>query len=432
MTAPPTPEIIPQRASPVTVLRMFQRPLDSTVRPTIDDLSMIPTIIREQDRWVLWDYRNDKRGKPTKVPFQPHRPRLHAKVNDPTTLGSFDVAVRNMNGHAGLGCVVPPGMVYIDWDHVIVNGALPIWIQRILEQIRSYAEASPSGTGLHQITRGTLPGPGNKVGCLEMYDSNRYLTFTGNRLLSHPQTVEPVNVDQLHRLMVAGVFNFTKNPKLEKLLNGDHSDYPSQSEADMGFCAHLAGLGLGAEDIDRMVRFSGLYRNKWDEPHGAHTYGEMTIQAVLTSPPVRSMPASAVVVGSGGAWQNALLSNKGGKVQPLIANVLLVLTNDPKYQDLVAYDEFSGDIVLRRSAPWLSTVAVGSPWNDTCDSLLTAELQKDYGLALPTRIAAESLSTIAHQRSFHPVRDYLRSCVGDDKPRLNSWLPVYLGTEASP
>jgi putative DNA primase/helicase len=226
--------------------------------------------------------------------------------------------------------------------------------------------------------------------------------------------------------MIARAFDFTKNPKLEKLLNGNFSDYRSQSEADMAFCSQLAGLGLGAEDIDHMVRLSGLHRSKWDELHGSRTYGQMTIQAVLASPP------SIITVGSDGAWSDALLRNDNGAPKALLANILMVLANDSKYQDLVAYDEFSGDIILQRPAAWLPNIAVGSPWNDTCDSLLTAELQKDYGFALQTRIAAEGLSAIAHQRSFHPVRDYLRSCVGDDKPRLNSWLPIYLGCEASP
>ena len=131
-------------------------------------------------------------------------------------------------------------------------------------------------------------------------------------------------------------------------------------------------------------------------------------------------------------WRKALLISETGTPKPLLANVQLVLHNDPKYQNLVAFDEFSGDTVLRRSASWLPCSAVGSPWNDICDSFLTAELQKDYGLALQTRIAAEGLTTIAHERSFHAVRDYLRSCVWDNVPRLASWLAVYLGTVATP
>ena len=433
MTASPTPEIILPRASTVQVLRtrLFQRPLTPTTRPTIDDLSLIPTIIREKNQWVLWKYQPTEKGKLTKEPFRPQRPRWHAKVNDPSTWDSFDRAVQAMDngsGADGVGCVFTKenSWVVIDLDHVIDNGALPIWVQRILEQIRTYAEASPSGTGLHIIGSGTLPGPGSKRGDrLELYGDLRYLTMTGNRLLSHPNTVEPVNVDWLHRLVIAGVFNFTKTPKLEKLLNGDSSDYPSQSESDLGLCSLLAGLGLGACDIDRVFRLSGLFDEKWER----QDYRESTIQKALT--PGTRLPAPSIIAGSGGRYQDQLLRNEKGKTLPCLANVLLVLREDPKYRDLVAYDEFSGDIVLRRSPAWLAGLAVGSPWNDICDSLLAAELQKD-GFNLQTRIAAEGLNASAHEHSFHPVRDYLRSRVWDEIARLDSWLSVYLGTEATP
>jgi putative DNA primase/helicase len=35
--------------------------------------------------------------------------------------------------------------------------------------------------------------------------------------------------------------------------------------------------GKDAERMDQLFRLSGLYRPKWDERHGARTYGEVTI-----------------------------------------------------------------------------------------------------------------------------------------------------------
>src|SRR6266849_9283662 len=99
-------EVLPLRSSTaVRVLRMFQRPLDNAARPTRDDLLLVPAVIRERNHWVLWDYENSKNGKPTKVLYRPSRRGWKAKVNDPTTWGAFDLAVQNMNGHAGVGCV---------------------------------------------------------------------------------------------------------------------------------------------------------------------------------------------------------------------------------------------------------------------------------------------------------------------------------------
>jgi predicted P-loop ATPase len=38
----------------------------------------------------------------------------------------------------------------------------------------------------------------------------------------------------------------------------------------------------------------------------------------------------------------------------------------------------------------------------------------------------------AHERAFHPVREYLDSVVWDENPRLGKWLSTYLGAEHTP
>ena len=60
--------------------------------------------------------------------------------------------------------------------------------------------------------------------------------------------------------------------------------YPSQSEADSALCMILAFWTMkNAEQIDRIFRQSGLYRDKWDEMHGEQTYGELTISRAMNS-----------------------------------------------------------------------------------------------------------------------------------------------------
>lgn len=72
--------------------------------------------------------------------------------------------------------------------------------------------------------------------------------------------------------------------RFARLWNGDTSDYPSQSEADLALCNKLCfytgNYTTGADPVrmDELFRKSGLYRSeKWDEIHGAQTYGELTI-----------------------------------------------------------------------------------------------------------------------------------------------------------
>src|SRR5947207_1331097 len=52
----------------------------------------LPREIRESRRAVVWR-REVRDGKPTKVPYQPHRPDQRAAVDNPRTWGTFDEAV---------------------------------------------------------------------------------------------------------------------------------------------------------------------------------------------------------------------------------------------------------------------------------------------------------------------------------------------------
>ena len=57
----------------------------------------------------------------------------------------------------------------------------------------------------------------------------------------------------------------------------------SRSEADMSLCSKLAFYCRGdMEQMDRLFRASGLMRPKWDERHGAETYGEMTVRNAIS------------------------------------------------------------------------------------------------------------------------------------------------------
>ncbi|MGI6384633.1 MAG: phage/plasmid primase, P4 family [bacterium] len=68
-----------------------------------------------------------------------------------------------------------------------------------------------------------------------------------------------------------------------KLWEGDISGYPSQSEADLAFCSHLAfWCGRDTAQMDRLFRHSGLYRDKWDRPQSGSTYGQITLEKAVS------------------------------------------------------------------------------------------------------------------------------------------------------
>lgn len=235
---------------------------------TVINTAAIPEELRKFPNFLHWK-PEIRDGKETKVPYRAGEQRK-AKSNDSTTWTTFERAVETLNGDGrGLGWVVTAEtrIVFTDIDECVdlVTGAIAPYAQKIIERCATYAERSPND-GVHIWSRGTLPDAGNKVGTLEMYTTGKYATMTGNQVSGTPNTLEQVDLDWLHRLMVAGVFDFKNDPKLEALMNGNINGYDSASEADLALCNRLAKKGLGFEDILAAVELSGLYDDKWKRP----------------------------------------------------------------------------------------------------------------------------------------------------------------------
>lgn len=152
-----------------------------------DNYRNIPQAMRVLKNWVLFKIVERGNGKKTKPPYQPNG--TPAKANDPNTWSSFDAVAAVMKKqpgrYAGIGFQFDDTpFTGIDIDHCIDDrGNLSELAQEILQETRSYAEYSPSGHGLHIIIKGKLKdrrGGKNASLGLEMYDSKRYFTMTGN------------------------------------------------------------------------------------------------------------------------------------------------------------------------------------------------------------------------------------------------------------
>ncbi len=143
----------------------------------------IPQRFTRRPQWVNW--RLEERGdKLTKVPYTPGTERK-ASTTDLMTWRPFEEAVTayESGDYDGIGFVFCSGdpFVGIDLDGVRnpVTGEIEGWAQKIINSVSDkYVEASPSGCGVHIITRGTLRG-GRKKGALEVYGQERFFTFTG-------------------------------------------------------------------------------------------------------------------------------------------------------------------------------------------------------------------------------------------------------------
>ncbi|MCC7409533.1 MAG: hypothetical protein IT442_15825 [Phycisphaeraceae bacterium] len=289
--------------------------------PAIGLAQSVPLELRQRTQWVCWRYV-ERDGKQTKCPFNA-RTGAAANSTNPGTWSTFDDATRACqtdSTYEGVGFVFAADGPYcgVDLDDCIDprTGELKAWGQWFIDQLASYSEISPSGTGVKVIVQGRKPGPRCKKafedGEVEIYDHDRFFTITGRHLAGTPSAVRSCqeDVDDIYQL-VFGAAQPTQPPanlalpaegcgltdddiiekasrsrpggvKFSALWSGNWSGhFVSQSEADSSLVFTLAFYTKDAGQIDRLFRRSGLFRPKWDEKHGAKTYGQMTIDKAL-------------------------------------------------------------------------------------------------------------------------------------------------------
>lgn len=282
----------------------------------------IPEELKKIDRWVCWRIE-DRDGKPTKVPINPLTGG-RAMSNNPATWSCFQDAVnhqfdtgRNGIKSKGIGFMFnSDGIIGVDLDHCRdENGNLKEEARDIIQTLDSYTEFSQSKQGIHIICYGKMPEgrkrKDNEGINVEMYASGRFFIMTGDTLDDAHMDVEDrtQELEIVHKKYLAEkVKNKSKAPvityeldmddktlidkamsaengsRFRNLYNGDTSgNGKDDSAADLAFCNILAfWTRCNVSQMDRIFRQSGLMRSKWDEMHGADTYGNITIQKAIS------------------------------------------------------------------------------------------------------------------------------------------------------
>ncbi len=270
----------------------------------------IPSELLALNHWVNWGPRKNKQGETiNKMPIDPKTGK-NAHSNYPATWGSFDQAaagVTRFQNISGFGFVFSEQDPYcgVDLDKCRdqQTGVIEPWALDIVADLASYTEISPSGTGLHIVVRGKVPGKRNRSGHIEMYDRGRYFTMTGNilpgtlatinerqdaldRLYARtfnentppqPQAARPLDLSD--RELIQRIESSAQGAKFARLWQGDISEHGGDdSVADLALCNILRFWTGGDESrIDSLFRQSGLMRDKWER----EDYRRLTIGKAL-------------------------------------------------------------------------------------------------------------------------------------------------------
>jgi len=160
------------------------------------NIEEIPHELRGLPRWVVWSWTwRRKSQKYDKPPLQTNG--SPASSTDPTTWTRFEsAAVATFNRNDGIGFVLGTdvGIVGVDLDDCRNPDTCEIFepAASIIKKLDSYAEVSPSGTGVKILLHGQLPEKCTKVNHsagVEVYGEGRYFTITGQRVPSSPADV---------------------------------------------------------------------------------------------------------------------------------------------------------------------------------------------------------------------------------------------------
>jgi predicted P-loop ATPase len=128
-------------------------------------------------------------------------------------------------------------------------------------------------------------------------------------------------------------------------------------------------------------------------------------------------------------WRDSLICNKEGYPLTTASNVLIALRQAPEWKGVLALDEFHQRPFFVKPPPWSILRKLPKPFEDADEARCLVWMQENGMPLCRMEAVRQSLAVVIDDNRFHPVRDSLDALVWDGKPRLPTWLTVYLGVE---
>ena len=179
-----------------------------------------------------------------------------------------------------------------------------------------------------------------------------------------------------------------------------------------------AALIVGGQVVGPV--FSGEREIKWTDFNDLHCAEGLDA--------VRRQVLSVVRPPAAGGWKDQLARTENGSLIAHMQNVELILGNDERWAGVISFSAFSSKIVKLRTPPYGGGTG---DWGDIDDIRVMKWLAQQYNLRVKASSVIEAVSVVAHDNSFHPVRNYLNTLEWDRVPRLDTWLNKVMGVTQS-
>jgi predicted P-loop ATPase len=115
--------------------------------------------------------------------------------------------------------------------------------------------------------------------------------------------------------------------------------------------------------------------------------------------------------------------------------VLIALRGAPELCAAFGFNAFTLQETLHLELPDLAagtTPGVPRAWRDIDTVTLQGWLQRQGLMSITPRMVDDAVNKVMHERSYHPVCDWLERLVWDQTPRLDTWIARYLGAKQDP
>lgn len=397
-----------------------------------------------------------------------------ARAGQPASWGTFDDAIGfhtqyldSPNAGIGFEFMAGDGLVGIDLDLALdPSGCLYDWARPLVEPFEllggAYIEVSPSGRGLHIITRATLPRNPNRIlfggieegpkkSGVEVYFERRYFTVTGD-LWSGPCEIGD-NHGAVDALIVAtGLSAQVERQTAIATVGSDPSRLPDVQSAlgaldpDMDYPEWIAiGMaiktGLGEVGRDLWIDWSSLGKkfikgqaeDKWDTFHGSEIQlGSLFKKAqalgwefpqvapqdefaqFISADDFSDLVGATDPIGDGFPVDRGAIpyhQNRKGIIKSA-GNISLYFARDPEWAGRLRYN-------IRRGAE-----LDGEPVDDNGFTKLGTIVERALGLDGAAAIdhVYRGIIAAAKEREYDPIREYITAAPWDGMRRIDEWL----------
>lgn len=442
------------------------------------EVGNIPGALKALRRWVAWG-PDPESGKP-KCPLLISDRERRASTRKTETWSEWKSAAiyadRCDGVTTGVGYVFTEedGLVYLDIDDCLDEaGAVRSWAAPFVEPFlgTAYMEQSPSGKGLHIITRGALPegavggkanfpeaATGERVPEVAMFSTGKYTTITG-RVWQGQKTIREANGAVAGvweaagiRARATGIQVAGEAPADDALPDVDARKVPRKVREEFEACRAAEAIDRSAARFqvytDLAQRFTAaeifslvIQHAKWFAASGAEEKGReqtwldinRSVAKVQTAKSefeeVKEFSA-AEEKKAHASWKDMGVAvktraTKDGPVHDAVFgvfNIARVLSNHPEWKGRLRHNLFK-DIIEIDGTP-LKEVGL-SKIAEFVRKVLLWDSEPQHNLVWAGILEA------AEERAYNPVQDYLGSITWDGKSRCDAWL-VKAGCEDTP